>query len=94
MLGGHYAGYFPVQDPAALALMRRRCLEGPQFYRSLVEQCAARAPWFTPEAERSALLAARDRHSWQRTCALIADPTEVFPNLQWNSVTDKSDHFC
>jgi putative glycosyltransferase (TIGR04348 family) len=56
MLGGRYAGYFPVGDDAALAQLVQRCREQPAFLARLARQCAARAARFAPERERAALV--------------------------------------
>jgi putative glycosyltransferase (TIGR04348 family) len=58
MLGGDYAGYFPVGDAQALADMLQRCKDEPAFLDHLKLQCALRAPLFTAQAEQSALLKA------------------------------------
>ncbi|APE30321.1 glycosyl transferase family 1 [Halomonas aestuarii] len=55
LLGADYAGYFPVADTAALGDLLRRAEAEPAFVEGLRRQVAARAPWFTPEAEREAL---------------------------------------
>ncbi len=56
MLGGGYEGYFPVGDAPALAAMLRRCKNDKAFLDHLSSQCAARAPLFSPAAEKAALL--------------------------------------
>lgn len=56
MLGNDYAGYFPVGEAAALASLIDRSVNDPAFYAQLQRQCAARAPLFAPERERSELL--------------------------------------
>lgn len=56
MVGPGYPGTFPVRDPQGLAHLIARCWTEPAFLRSLEAACAARAPLFTPEAERNALL--------------------------------------
>jgi glycosyltransferase involved in cell wall biosynthesis len=56
MLGADYAGYFPVGDAAALANMLQRCKDEPAFLDQLKQQCAQRAPLFSPQAELNALL--------------------------------------
>jgi putative glycosyltransferase (TIGR04348 family) len=58
MLGEDYAGYFPVGDAQALAKLLQRCKDEPALTDHLKQQCALRAPLFTPQAERSALLLA------------------------------------
>jgi putative glycosyltransferase (TIGR04348 family) len=56
MLGEDYAGYFPVGDAAALAKLLERCKDESAFLDQLQQQCAQRAPLFTPQAELNALL--------------------------------------
>ena len=56
MLGEKYAGYFPVGDSIKLAQLIERAATNTEFYRRLQTQCAARAPLFSPERERAALL--------------------------------------
>ena len=61
MLGTGYAGYFAPGDAADLVALLRRC-RGELTQRSgtlvaLQAQCASRAPLFSPQAERAALLA-------------------------------------
>ena len=56
MLGESYAGYFPVGDSLKLAELIERTASDAKFYRRLQAQCAARAPLFLPERERTALL--------------------------------------
>ncbi len=60
MLGPDYEGYFPHDDPLALADLILRCRReqaDPQGLPArLAAQCALRAPLFEPEAERAALL--------------------------------------
>ncbi|MEQ6888989.1 selenoneine biosynthesis selenosugar synthase SenB [Halomonas sp. CS7] len=55
LLGRDYAGYFPVADTAALGDLLRRAEAQPAFVEALRRQVSARAPWFTPAAEREAL---------------------------------------
>ena len=61
MLGSGYAGYFAPGDAGALVSLLRRCrselAQGGGTLASLQAQCAARAPLFSPQAERAALLA-------------------------------------
>ena len=57
MLGPDYAGYFPVDDAAALAGLLRRCRDESGRVLALRAQCELRAPLFTPAAEQAALLA-------------------------------------
>ena len=62
MLGEDYAGYFDVGDAVGLAALLRRChadlrTPGPStLLARLRAQCALRAPLFSPDTERSALL--------------------------------------
>jgi putative glycosyltransferase (TIGR04348 family) len=51
MLGEDYAGYFRVGDAPALAALMARAESDAGFYRLLSNQCAARAPRFTPAKE-------------------------------------------
>ncbi|HBH36754.1 MAG TPA: TIGR04348 family glycosyltransferase [Curvibacter sp.] len=57
MLGADYAGYFPVDDAAALAGLLQRCRDAPDRVLALRAQCSLRAPLFAPAAEQAALLA-------------------------------------
>ncbi|MDQ6618496.1 MAG: TIGR04348 family glycosyltransferase [Pseudomonadota bacterium] len=61
MLGDDYAGYFTPGDAGELAALLRRCHDDAAFMMLLQEQCAARAPLFSPEAERAALLGSVER---------------------------------
>ncbi|MEN3292159.1 MAG: hypothetical protein V7642_1412 [Burkholderiales bacterium] len=56
MLGADYAGYFPLGDSEALALMIDRSVTDPAFYSRLKTQCDARAALFSPQRERAAVL--------------------------------------
>lgn len=60
MLGPDYEGYFPHDDPQALADLILRCrreqADPEGLPARLAAQCALRAPLFEPEAERAALL--------------------------------------
>jgi putative glycosyltransferase (TIGR04348 family) len=56
MLGDDYAGYFPPGDAAALAALIDRAAGDAAFYARLQAQCALRAPLFSPEHERAAVL--------------------------------------
>ena len=56
MLGENYAGYFPLGDSIKLAQLIDRAASDKNFYKRLQAQCAARAPLFSPERERAALL--------------------------------------
>lgn len=58
MLGAGYNGYFPVGDSAALAARFVHLQRDRAALERLVAQCRSRAPLFTPQAERAALLAA------------------------------------
>jgi len=55
MLGADYAGYFPVGDSAALAILLLECAGNASFYNRLTRQCARRSALFRPERERAAL---------------------------------------
>jgi putative glycosyltransferase (TIGR04348 family) len=56
MLGDDYAGYFPVGDSQALARLIERTRSDASFFSCLRAQCAARAPLFSPEREKAAVL--------------------------------------
>ena len=56
MLGDDYPGLFPVGDSEALAALLLRCRREPVFLRRLQTWCKRRAPLFSPENERRALL--------------------------------------
>lgn len=56
MLGDDYAGYFPVGDCRQLARLIDQTVSEPTFYAQLQTQCAARAPFFLPEREKTAVL--------------------------------------
>lgn len=56
MLGRDYAGYFELGDDAALVALFERASGDPAFLARLREQCAARAPLFTPGREREAVV--------------------------------------
>jgi putative glycosyltransferase (TIGR04348 family) len=60
MLGNDYGGYFPVGDSHALALLIERAAADTEFYALLQRQCAARAPLFFTEREKTALLQLMD----------------------------------
>lgn len=51
MLGGHYAGYYPVEDEKGLARVLWRAESDPAFYRRLKRQCAARRYLVSPQLE-------------------------------------------
>lgn len=61
MLGADYPGYFPVGGDAALARLLVRCRDEPPFLAILQARCLARAPLFSPQAERRALCAVLER---------------------------------
>lgn len=56
MLGAAYAGYFPVDDDAALAALLLRCATDADFLALLEKQCRERAHLFDPEAEKRLVL--------------------------------------
>ena len=60
MLGDDYAGYFPPGDSRELARLIDQSIADPAFYAQLQRQCAARAPLFAPEREKTALLRLMD----------------------------------
>jgi putative glycosyltransferase (TIGR04348 family) len=62
MLGTDYAGYFPFGDEVALAELMSRAETDPDFYRTLLDQCAARAPLFEPAQEAAAVQALVDKY--------------------------------
>lgn len=55
MLGDDYAGYFDWGNAAQLVALLRRCRDDAGFYALLLQQCAARAPLFSAQAEGQAL---------------------------------------
>lgn len=55
LLGESYPGFFPNDDPEALAAMLYRCETNAEFYRQLEEASAALACRFSPEAEARAV---------------------------------------
>lgn len=55
MLGGDYAGYFPVEQEKALARLLWRAESDAAYYRRLKAQCAARRPRVEPQRETGAL---------------------------------------
>ena len=70
MLGDGYQGYFPFRDAGRLATLLMQCRDEQQrllgapaehsvetLLETLRRQCAARAPLFSPDSERAALLA-------------------------------------
>lgn len=60
MLGQDYAGYFPLGDSMALAQLIDRAATDPVFHARLQSQCAARAPLFSPQREKTAVLQLMD----------------------------------
>jgi putative glycosyltransferase (TIGR04348 family) len=58
LLGGKYAGYFPLGDGRALAALIERAASDKGFYRKLEAQVARLRPAVAPAAEARALLAA------------------------------------
>lgn len=56
MLGDDYAGYFPVGDSNALSRLIERARSDASLLSRLHAQCAARAPLFSPEREKAAVL--------------------------------------
>lgn len=73
MLGDEYPGYFDVGDAAGLAAVVERACHDRAFVAALRAACDARAPRFTPGAERAALMAAVERaraHAVGRMSAL------------------------
>jgi putative glycosyltransferase (TIGR04348 family) len=57
MLGAAYPGYFPAGDAETLAALLSRCIEDAGFYAELRDNCRARRSHFSPQRERSSLLA-------------------------------------
>jgi putative glycosyltransferase (TIGR04348 family) len=57
MLGGNYAGYFPLGDAAALVALLRRARDDANFMSRLSTGIKARAPLFAPQEEKRRLLA-------------------------------------
>jgi putative glycosyltransferase (TIGR04348 family) len=60
MLGSDYCGYFPLGDAQALASLIDRAATDADFLALLRRQCAARAPLFSAEREKTALLQLMD----------------------------------
>jgi len=56
MLGEEYYGYFSLGDSIELAQLIDRAATDTKFYSRLQAQCAARAPLFAPQRERTTLL--------------------------------------
>lgn len=57
MLGTDYAGFYPLEDDRALAMLLTRFETDAGFRQQLAAQCAARKPLITVAAERAGLLA-------------------------------------
>jgi putative glycosyltransferase (TIGR04348 family) len=57
MLGAAYPGYFPAGDAQALAGLLMRCFDDAGFFSGLRRHCQARHSLFSPQRERSSLLA-------------------------------------
>jgi glycosyltransferase involved in cell wall biosynthesis len=55
LLGEDYAGYYPVEDTAALTGLLTRVETEPKLLAQLRRQCRAREKLFTPARERRAL---------------------------------------
>jgi putative glycosyltransferase (TIGR04348 family) len=60
MLGDDYGGYFPAGDGKSLAALIDRSAQDREFLSLLRRQCAERAPLFSPEREKAALLQLMD----------------------------------
>jgi putative glycosyltransferase (TIGR04348 family) len=58
LLGARYAGYFPLEDTRALAMLINKARENAAFYRTLERQMARLRPLVDPRREARALLAA------------------------------------
>jgi putative glycosyltransferase (TIGR04348 family) len=58
LLGPNYAGYFPLENEAALARLVRKAASDTSFYRTLKRQVARLRPSVAPRSEKRALLAA------------------------------------
>ena len=52
LLGDDYAGYFPVQDTAALRGLLLKAESEPEYLKNITQQCRQRAVLFTREAEK------------------------------------------
>lgn len=57
MLGRGYAGYYPLEDSAALARLLARAEKDPKFPARLAAQCRARRPLVSPSREKAGLAA-------------------------------------
>lgn len=55
MLGEDYAGYYPLEDDAALASLLARAESDADFYALLSRQCVVRGKRMQPEKEKTAL---------------------------------------
>lgn len=55
MLGKDYAGYYPLENEAALAGRISQAMNDEHYYRLLLEQCQARRHLFSQEREKNAL---------------------------------------
>ena len=55
LLGARYAGYFPLENERALALLIRRAMTDAKFYRTLVDQIRPLRGAVAPRAEARAL---------------------------------------
>lgn len=55
LLGADYEGYFPVDDPAALATRLQQLRDEPAMLEHLKQQCHARAALFDPAQESATL---------------------------------------
>jgi len=58
LLGPRYAGYFPLENDAALARLIQKAASDASFYRTLRSQVAKLRPSVAPASEAHALLAA------------------------------------
>ncbi len=58
LLGADYPAYFPARDSQALRALLLRAEREPDFLDTLRARCSERASWFTPAAERAALVRA------------------------------------
>jgi glycosyltransferase involved in cell wall biosynthesis len=57
MLGRDYAGYYPVEDTAALARLLARAERDRDYLARLAAQCRARRPLVAPAREKAGLAA-------------------------------------
>jgi len=76
MLGRDHPGLFDLGNERALASLLLRCLSEPAFVERLEHRGAARAPLFTPDAERSALRSVLQRAMANGTEASPVQPCE------------------